>query len=796
MRGFRAAIYKDIRLFIRSGGIAAFIIPFVLGAALYFGMQNSEDPGIVQPFPIAINDEDKTMMSRSLISQIRSVPMFSEVWVIDEEENQDALEKGAAGVITIPKDFFYAMYTAEDDPVELTLNENMKRDSVILESVLSSVMNIVSSDQAANYGLFQYLYKSPSEEQKNQLYQETSIQLFHDALGRQNIFDTDLISSDTVGSLYSRIASSALTVLFLCFAMIGVRTISEELDLDILQRFRLVGGNGAAFIFSKYLVCAVMSLPYIGILLILDPMEGWWRLLIIALLVLALCFFEILCIAILARNTQTIQRCGCLLLLISLVCGGTFWPLSALPAALSVFGKWTIPFLLTQGIKAVQAGESISSWLGLYFQSLLAAFLFFFAFWGILRITRRAGYSIKKRRSLKAVQVPDSRKPIKDIEDPKARAECRKPGFPARQILCISRMKLLILSGGRAGFLITLLLVLVLGSAVYAAQRNSLQQISIAVVDKDQSDASDALEKMLEETPSLHIYRCDNRQAENFLNIGNVEGILTIKKGYRASLGSEEGISLHYVSSFSSYSTQAVREIIAGLAIGQDAEARAVVRLEEALGRTPKPQETTKLLDLIQRNRENLPALYHVSQEAGKLQTDPFVPDSFSFAAAAIMIITLMMGGFTKADDAVQVARRMRSLPWGRLLSLGSDLLALCINGILLMILILLPGGMEAAQITAILCYAFCVSGLSLFMARVNPTECGIDVLVPFSAMIFCLVGGCFMDPTLISDTAARWMMLSPAGLARMATEMLGMHQIVLLAEGVIFIMMAQLLQK
>ena len=61
MGGLSAAVYKDLKLFLRGGGLAALLLPLLLVPALRFGMGDLSVQAYVQPFPIAVRDLDNTI---------------------------------------------------------------------------------------------------------------------------------------------------------------------------------------------------------------------------------------------------------------------------------------------------------------------------------------------------------------------------------------------------------------------------------------------------------------------------------------------------------------------------------------------------------------------------------------------------------------------------------------------------------------------------------------------------------------------------------------------------------------
>ena len=178
MSGLKAALCKDLKLFFSGAGVAALLLPFLLLAAFRIGLGDLTTQSYVQPFPIAVRDEDDTIMSRSLIAQMKRIELFSDVAVLEEEtSNAQALDQGAAAVITIPKDFFYDLYTMTDCPVSIVLNGDMQLESTLIYSVFGSVMDIIRGNQVAYTAVYQLCYGDLDNEQQWALYQESSVNL-------------------------------------------------------------------------------------------------------------------------------------------------------------------------------------------------------------------------------------------------------------------------------------------------------------------------------------------------------------------------------------------------------------------------------------------------------------------------------------------------------------------------------------------------------------------------------------------------------------------------------------------
>lgn len=332
MSGLKAALCKDLKLFFSGAGVAALLLPFLLLAAFRIGLGDLTTQSYVQPFPIAVRDEDDTIMSRSLIAQMKRIELFSDVAVLEEETSDaQALDQGAAAVITIPKDFFYDLYTMADCPVSIVLNGDMQLESTLIYSIFGSVMDIIRGNQVAYTAVYQLCYGDLDNEQQWALYQESSVNLLHDALGRQNVFENEAVQADLQGALERRLTACVLSVLALFFSIAAVKTLPEELGLGILPRYRALGGSTGAFVLSKFLVAYLLTLPTQILMLAVFQPERPILFLVLALLLLASAFGILLGLAAWLGNPASVQRWGNLLLFLSLVLGAPSGPVSFSP---------------------------------------------------------------------------------------------------------------------------------------------------------------------------------------------------------------------------------------------------------------------------------------------------------------------------------------------------------------------------------------------------------------------------------------------------------------------------------
>ena len=265
MKRFCALLAKDLRLFFRRSGVVSLALSLVLLGALALGGGDLSRGACVEPFPIAVRDEDQTLMSASLIGQMKQVELFSEI--IDGGNATDAslMDRGAAAVVTIPKDFFYDLYTMEPVTVELALNEDMPLESSLIRAVFTSVMDIIAANESVHLAVYEFCYGPLDQQEQTQLWEEFSNRLLRDALGRQLVFDTERMAADTADTVQSALRLCALSMLCLFFPMASVQAVPAERDTGLLARYRAAGGSMLPFLLAKLVTGLLLTLPTLAV---------------------------------------------------------------------------------------------------------------------------------------------------------------------------------------------------------------------------------------------------------------------------------------------------------------------------------------------------------------------------------------------------------------------------------------------------------------------------------------------------------------------------------------------------
>ena len=754
MSGLRAALYKDLKLFFSALGLLALLLPILLIPVLRLGMDDLSGQSYVRPFPIAVRDLDDTLMSRSLIGQMEDIQLFSRIDRLGEDEPDGAaLDRGAAAVVTIPRDFFYDLYRMKDCPVEVTFNTGMTLEAGLFQAMFSSVMGIIRADQTASLGAYTLSYGELTPELQEQMYAQSARQLLTDALGRQLVFDTRDQASDLAGALERRLLACILGVLALFFALSAVKTLRSELTLGVLPRFQAIGRRAASFWASKFLAALFLSLPAVLLCAAVFRAVPPSLLLLLYALLLFAAFGVFSALAAWTSGAQAAQRWGNWILLLSLALGGTLWPRSALPSPLSLLGRLTLPYYASLGLEANACGMDRMTVLALLRPlPVMGALGLLFAAFGF---RRRAECEASAPSSPGVPDAPTTENP--------------PPAGFFRRLLALSRFKLWAMAGGLRGMAAALAVCAVCGIAAACVRAGTVGTLNLLICDLDGSDLSRELIERVTAAEGVSAALCGEDEGRRALLDGEAEGMLVIGEGYAAALRADGSLPLHYQAGLSARSAQGVRELIAGMVSAQRSRLRAALQAADLLGRPLTGAEQVTLPRTIDRFEETMPPLFHIRRSGGAAPDELFAPSQMSFAALAGLFTCLTAASWCGSRDSRLTRRRMSAIPRGVWLDYGSDCLALAALGLLSLLAVLLPGG--EVPVPAAAAYALCAAALSLALIPLTALEGRVDAFAPFLALLLCLLGGCFIDLSQLSPKAELLAMIVPPGLAVRATQ-------------------------
>ena len=805
MKGFFAAIWKDGKLFLRKGGLFILLFPLFLFPlfAFFFQGQSSQ----MQAFPVMVIDEDQTIMSKTLIREMEKVELFSTVIKEEEEIGQEGREKafqeGVVGILRIPKDFFYTAYRFEGEPVDLSLNANRPTESLLFQSIFTSIMEIMEKEQEISKGVFHALYgETLSKQEEESLYEHASERLLTAVLKRQLVFDEKGQSSQVEKALSLRIFSFIFFFLLAFCALSSVFSVPEEEKKGIPQRFALLGGRG--FFLSKLLFLCLSALPLLLLCLFalqksLDlPMEQLMPIAFILCVELLSFFFFFYQLFRIMGEESTAKLLSFSLLFLGILYTGKLFGESNASEFVKRLSPITVNRIVLEGVRrGLSFSTLLFTALPLLFWDALALALGIFS--GILSklktFSKRKTFSRKLQRDSKRQDGQDGQdgqygqdRPVgldrQDEQDGQDRPggqdkSYEKFAFPFPGSLLSLRFSLLL--GGGRGFL---LLVLFLLSLFAYSRVGGKEKLSLMLVREDRGAWSEELIQELQQEKGLQVEVVENQEAEKALLEGSVEGVLWIKEGFT---GDTEGRgSLHYESSADSLAEMGIREIVAALSSTLRMEKGALAYGESLLGRSLNETEKEAIEQSIVKSKRTEP-LYQIQEIKGERGRSLFQPKGEAVLGFVLYFFLFSLGTALGREEEKKVFQRSRTYPAGRLryhLS-GILLFGLLSLGFFLVLEgrtilgIEKEGGLRLAVLYKdLLLPLLCTLGFSFFLysfaRRLSYSVFGAEMAGGLSlslGLLFSFLGGSFIDFSSLSNIPSFIPYLSPIGIYQMGME-------------------------
>ena len=357
-----ACIKKDIRLVFGKGwkSILFLLVPVLLLLVMMLFMGQMASAGTyTEPFSIAVRDEDDTLMSSMLIQQLRSVRLFDSVTRTNGMTDEEVLQKGCAAVITIPKDFFYDLYDMQDTDVVITLNGSMPKESAIVQSAIASLAGVLEENQRIYYAAARVRFGDLTAREMNQVYYEYSEASVNDALNRLDYFSLASLYEDKAEARMVFFAAGICSVLLLFVPLCVLRSLHEEREMGIQERFASSGGSPFVLLFAKY--CAVLLLVAFTVtpLLFITGIPHAEKLILPLVCLLTASFLLFYLIGTLCGSTERAQLIGSVLLLLMLILGGGLFPYRLLPERIRAASASTIPYYVTRVFYGVSLDRSM-----------------------------------------------------------------------------------------------------------------------------------------------------------------------------------------------------------------------------------------------------------------------------------------------------------------------------------------------------------------------------------------------------------------------------------------------------
>ncbi len=300
----------------------------------------------------------------------------------------------------------------------------------------------------------------------------------------------------------------------------------------------------------------------------------------------------------------------------------------------------------------------------------------------------------------------------------------------------------------------------------------STAKISVAVIDRDQSDISQTIKKYMGQTQYLKDIPDDKDALQDALFFRDVEYVLIIPEGFGESLMKEGTIQLDNINVPNSYSgiyvnmqlEQFLTTLKAYMVSGQDAE----TALQSSLETTALESKVTLLTE--DGSLSNMQKYTYYFQ---------FIP--YIMTSVMIQIIGTIMLAFNKEDVRRRMLCSSTSLKSRNLqLALGCITLSILVWSLTMLISVVMYGStlLNSGVFPYLLLnsFVFTVVGVSLgfCISSLAKNQIQLSGLATTVSLTFCFLGGVFVSMTYMAKSMLSIAKFTPAYWYVLSNDMLG----------------------
>jgi ABC-2 type transport system permease protein len=164
MTVFITLLKNDVKLFLKDwkACILLLLVPFIFICFFAYALTPYlNKSNFVEPFSIALVDNENTAQTRMLTKQLDEFRIFNEILRVDEANARQMLSDGSiASIIIIPPGFTDSVAAGKNKPVTVIGSKSRPLQSFVVKNLMQSVANLVSSAQSAIITIYRYNEKA------------------------------------------------------------------------------------------------------------------------------------------------------------------------------------------------------------------------------------------------------------------------------------------------------------------------------------------------------------------------------------------------------------------------------------------------------------------------------------------------------------------------------------------------------------------------------------------------------------------------------------------------------------
>ncbi|HHV60138.1 MAG TPA: ABC transporter permease [Clostridiaceae bacterium] len=369
MSAFVSLFKNDLKLFMKDWKAVLLLISLPVLFIMLFSYTLSgyiNENEFIEPFDIAIVDNENTTQTRMLIRQLEEMDIFRKILLLTEDAAKEKLEENLiSSIIIIPEDFTTSISQGINKPIKVIGNKLAPLDSYIVRNLVQSACNMVSSGQSAINAIYYYNKAAGlPESELIQEYNASTASILMDALARGNIFNRYEMAAGLDLTAFEYFTAALMTVFLMLAGLPGLKMLVTERDLGLFDRLKVSPVKTWQIIISKFLVTFILSaIQFSATLFItLFVFKNYWGTNVKNIIfIFAATLFSVSCwsmlVSSISRTPKAADLIGSLGILLMAIIGGNIYPLSSMPEIIQYLSKFTVNRWAMEGFMAIFSGN-------------------------------------------------------------------------------------------------------------------------------------------------------------------------------------------------------------------------------------------------------------------------------------------------------------------------------------------------------------------------------------------------------------------------------------------------------
>ena len=333
-------------------------ILFISGIGL-IGSQLFQQESRVQPFQVAIVNEDPTFETKMVIKQLTDndhLNQLMETIQTNQTHADELLNKNEiAGVIYIPKGFSGNVAHGENTPVQVVGNQRRPLQSQLIHYLLKSAADLTSAAQSGINTVNDFMVENdfPKDVRKKELRKNIVTYALH-VLGRGQVFEEVKKASLFQEDILQYYAISFFILLLMIWGFCGQLLLSSRINQSVSLRLLSYGITQIQIIAAKFVA---LFLLVMGCSLIIGiPMIIWmelapWSFVFGSILISLVFSLFFLMLESLFQREKVFLLLGVIFILVGAIVGGHLIPTVYYPSWLEQMSSysvnaWALTFML------------------------------------------------------------------------------------------------------------------------------------------------------------------------------------------------------------------------------------------------------------------------------------------------------------------------------------------------------------------------------------------------------------------------------------------------------------------